>query len=43
MMEDVRGRMEFVLQFVQVVDIEQNYFSKAKILSPNAPARAFAG
>jgi hypothetical protein len=39
MMEDVRWRMEFVLQFVQDVDIERYYFSKAKILSP---AQAFA-
>jgi hypothetical protein len=31
MREDVRRGMEFVLQFVQVIDIERNYFSKALI------------
>jgi hypothetical protein len=39
MMEDVRGGMEFVLQFVQAVDIERNYFSEAKILSPRCGLR----
>jgi hypothetical protein len=40
MMENVGRGMEFVLQFVQVVDIERNYFSKAKILSLISAARS---
>ena len=33
MMEDVGRGMECVLQFVQIVDIERNYFSKARFPS----------
>ncbi len=40
MMEDVGRGMEFVLQFVQAVDIKQKYFSKAPILSPVLTARS---